>query len=106
MRLYSAYISRRAAKEANSVFEAEHRVQKINRDGAELWELVKREVQDENDLDRAERDSQIEDIEREEHEELKDIEDVVNKTFRVIRDSVLVIHTQLDELKRHMSKLA
>jgi hypothetical protein len=100
MRLYSAYINRKAAEEANSVFASQRFVQRIEKDGEKLWELAKREEKDDSELETAERDVKIDDIEREEREELQDIEDVANETFHIIRDAVLVVHTQLDELKK------
>jgi hypothetical protein len=100
MRLYSAYINRKAAEDANSVFASERYVQCINKDGAKLWELAKREQKDDAELETAERDVKINDIEREEREELQDIEDVANESFHIIRDAILVVHTQLDELKK------
>jgi hypothetical protein len=100
MRLYSAYINRQAAKDANSVFEPERFVQLIENEGERLYELAKQERLDSKELETAERDAKISDIAREEREELQDIEDVANKAFSIIRDSMLLIHTQLDELKR------
>lgn len=104
MRLYSAYINRQAARDADSVFEAEHLVKKIYKDGMPLWEIVKKEEQDDMELEEAEKNAQVNSIEKEEKEEIKDIEDLANQTFQVIREGVLLIHTQLDKLKRLMKE--
>ena len=104
MRLHSAYLNRQAAKDVNSIFETEHYVKKIYKEGDSLWELTKKEQQDDAELEEAEKDSEIQDIIREEKEEIKDIEDLANQTFKVIRDGVLLIHTQLDQLKSLMKE--
>jgi len=36
--------------------------------------------------------------------EIKDIEDLVNQTFKVIREGIMVIHTQLDQLRKLMKE--
>jgi len=59
MRLYSAYISRRAAQDANSIFESEMHVKRIYRDGVDLWELAKKEEHDDLELEHAEEISEI-----------------------------------------------
>jgi len=104
MRIRSLYISRKAAQDVNSIFEAMHIVKKIDRDGKELWEIVKREEKDDQELEIAERDAEIPDIIREEKEEIKDIEDLANQTFAVMREGLLLIHTQLDKLKKLMKE--
>ncbi len=104
MRLYSAYINRKAAEEVNSVFEAERYVKKIFKDGSNLWELAKKEENDENSFEKAQEDSQIPDMIEDEKKEIKDIEDLANNTFKVIRESILLIHTQLNELKKLMKE--
>jgi hypothetical protein len=102
MRLYSAYLNRRAAQEADSVFEIEHRVKQIYKDGLPLWELAKKESEDDQDLEIAESTSEVPDITKQESDEINDIESVVNQAFKVIQEGVLLIHTELDQLKKLM----
>jgi len=104
MRLRSAYLNRQAARNANSVFEAEHEIKKLYRDGEPLWELVRREEKDDAELQEAEKDAEINDIAREEREEIKDIEDLANQTFKVLQEGVILIHTQLDKLRKLMKE--
>ncbi len=100
MRLFSAYLNRQAARDVNSVFEAQHDVEQISSEGKELFRLVKQEEQDETELEVAEKTSEINDIIREEKEQIQDIEGLVSYSFRIIREGVLLIHTQLDQLKK------
>ena len=98
MRLYSSFLNRQAARDANSVFEAEHYVRRIEHDDDVLFELVRKEVKDDKELLSAHEHARIQDIIREEREEIKDIEDLVNQAFKIIREGMLLIHTQLDKL--------
>jgi len=100
MRLHSAFLNRQAAHDAKSVFAAEHEVKQIYRDGVPLWDIVKQEQQDDDQLAAAEQQAEIPDIIREEREEIKDIEDLANQAFKVIREGVLLIHTQLAQLRK------
>ena len=100
MALRTGYISRQAAREADSVFEPERFVKRIYKDGEPLWELAQREKSNGLKLEQAEQSVEISRIQEEEIEEIKDIESLINSTFNVIRDSMLLIHTQLAELKR------
>jgi len=100
MRLYSAYINMKAAKEAESVFEPDRYVKKIYVDGRDLWELSQLEKKDDREIDSAEAKAEIPAIIKEQKDEIKDIEDVANKAFTIIRDAMLLLHSQLDELKK------
>jgi len=100
MRLHSAYLNRKAAQKVNSVFEAEMYVKKIYKDGVDLWELVKKEEDDDQNQEKAEEKSEITAIIKDEIKEIGDITDLVNQTFKVLRHSMLIIHTQLDQLKQ------
>ncbi len=100
MRIYSAYISRLAAKNANSVFEPKRLVKKIYKDGESLWHLAEQEESDDGMIDSAEQHAAIPNIAEREKNEIKDIESLVNETFRIVRDAVILIHTQLAELKK------
>lgn len=100
MRLYSAYLNRQAAKDASSIFEPEMYVKKIYKDGDNLWELVKKEELDNSELEQAEKNCEINDIIKEEKEEILDIESLTNQTFKIIREGILLIHTQLNQLKK------
>jgi len=99
MGMYSAYISRIAAKDAGSLFEPKRYVKKIYKDGEPLWELAKQEESDEAKLDQAEQKARIPAITEHEKQEIRDIESLVNETFKVLRDATLLMHTQLAELK-------
>ncbi len=100
MRLFSAYLNRQAARDVDSVFEAEHQVELINKDGKDMFQLVKSEKEDVYDMQAAEETREIPDVIREEKEQVQDINDIVNRSFQIIREGVMVIHTQLDILKR------
>jgi hypothetical protein len=100
MRLDSAYFNIQAAKDVNSIFQSEMQVKKIYKDGDGLWELIKKEEKDDIELDNAEKNSEINEIIKDEKQEIKDIESLANQTFKIIRDGILLIHTQLDKLKR------
>ncbi len=100
MRLYSAYININAAKRADSVFQPELIVRKIYKDGKDLWELTELEKKDYEDITNAEKEEVVPKIEKEELEEIKDIEDLANRALNIIRDSILLIHTQLESLKK------
>jgi len=104
MRFFSTYLSREAAKNANSVFEAKHYVKKIDKQENALFELVKIEEKDNREFEIAQYNREIHDMINEQKEEIKDVEDLVNQTFIVLRNSMLLIHTQLDILKRLMKE--
>lgn len=102
MRLFSAYISMHAARKADSLFETEHVAKEIEKDGQNMISLVKKESEDTALLDEAERSARITDISEIEKKEIHDITELVETTFTVIRDSILLMHSQLDELKELM----
>jgi hypothetical protein len=98
MRLYNAYINIKAAEGVNSGFVTKKIASQIEEEKNALWTLAQDEEEAEEELDRAERDSDIDAIEKAEKREIKDIEDAVNYAFNVVREGVLLLHTQLDEL--------
>jgi len=104
MRFFSTYLSREAAKNVNSVFEAKHYVKKIDKQDDVLFELVKMEEKDNREFEIAQHNRKIQDMINEQKEEIKDVESLVNQTFIVLRNSMLLIHTQLDILKRLMKE--
>jgi hypothetical protein len=99
MRLYNAYINLKAAEGVDSGFTAKRMAKQIEEEEKALWTLADQEEKDEEKLDQAERNSDIDQITLAEKREIKDIEDAVNYAFNVIRDAMLIIHTQLDELQ-------
>ncbi len=102
MRLFSAYINRQAAQDANSVFEAERIVKQIDQEDKVIFQLVRKESEDDAGLETAERNSRIDEIVSRQKTEIRDAQGLVSETFHIIRESVLLIHTQLDLLKRLM----
>jgi len=102
MRLYNAYINLKAAESVESGFAAKKIAKKIEEEDKALWTLADDEEKQEAELDRAERDSDINAIIAAQRKEIEDIEDAVNYAFNVIRDAILVVHTELDELNELM----
>jgi hypothetical protein len=99
MRFYNAYINLKAAQSVDSGFITKKIAKKMHEDEEQLWTLAEKEEEAEKELDAAERNSDIDKITEAQRDEIKDIEDAVNYSFNVIRDAVLVIHTELNELQ-------